>query len=155
MHVSIMMDRSAGATGGEVPKELELLKGVSGFAVPGKLMALMGGSGAGETPNLPLTLLQTCWQCTSLSGTLVQAPSSLLSHALRCCQQPPFPPHIIQAEFPLAQCAQTSRVTTQCQGDKCLLFPCLSQVKPRLWMWSAAARLWGAQQGGCWPMGGP
>jgi ABC-type multidrug transport system ATPase subunit len=25
-----------------------LLKGVSGFAVPGKLMALMGGSGAGE-----------------------------------------------------------------------------------------------------------
>lgn len=30
------------------PKELELLKGVSGFAVPGKLMALMGGSGAGE-----------------------------------------------------------------------------------------------------------
>lgn len=30
------------------PKELELLKGVSGYAVPGKLMALMGGSGAGE-----------------------------------------------------------------------------------------------------------
>jgi hypothetical protein len=30
------------------PKELELLKGVSGHAVPGKLMALMGGSGAGE-----------------------------------------------------------------------------------------------------------
>jgi hypothetical protein len=33
----------------EVPRELELLKGVSGFAVPGKLMALMGGSGAGES----------------------------------------------------------------------------------------------------------
>ncbi|KAF6263806.1 ABC-2 type transporter-domain-containing protein [Scenedesmus sp. NREL 46B-D3] len=31
------------------PKELELLKGVSGHAVPGKLMALMGGSGAGKT----------------------------------------------------------------------------------------------------------
>lgn len=30
------------------PKQLELLKGVSGYAVPGKLMALMGGSGAGE-----------------------------------------------------------------------------------------------------------
>lgn len=30
------------------PQELELLKGVSGYAVPGKLMALMGGSGAGE-----------------------------------------------------------------------------------------------------------
>jgi ABC-type histidine transport system ATPase subunit len=29
------------------PKELELLKGISGYAVPGKLMALMGGSGAG------------------------------------------------------------------------------------------------------------
>jgi hypothetical protein len=29
-------------------RELELLKGVSGFAVPGKLMALMGGSGAGK-----------------------------------------------------------------------------------------------------------
>jgi ABC-type microcin C transport system duplicated ATPase subunit YejF len=46
-----MVQRSAGgaaAAGGGVPKELELLKGVSGFAVPGNLMALMGGSGAGE-----------------------------------------------------------------------------------------------------------
>eukprot|EP00878_Enallax_costatus_P041714 GHUV01048577.1.p1 GENE.GHUV01048577.1~~GHUV01048577.1.p1 ORF type:complete len:256 (+),score=61.91 GHUV01048577.1:442-1209(+) len=33
----------------EQPAELELLKGVSGYAVPGKLMALMGGSGAGKT----------------------------------------------------------------------------------------------------------
>lgn len=51
IHVSIMVPRSAGgaaAAGGGVPKELELLKGVSGFAVPGNLMALMGGSGAGE-----------------------------------------------------------------------------------------------------------
>lgn len=34
------------------PAELELLKGVSGFAVPGKLMALMGGSGAGAWETL-------------------------------------------------------------------------------------------------------
>lgn len=34
------------------PKELELLKGVSGHAVPGKLMALMGGSGAGRCRSL-------------------------------------------------------------------------------------------------------
>jgi hypothetical protein len=54
IHVSIRIARSGGgsaATGGgagaAAPKELELLKGVSGFAVPGKLMALMGGSGAG------------------------------------------------------------------------------------------------------------
>lgn len=55
VHVSIRMTRSAGgaaassaaAAAAEVPRELELLKGVSGFAVPGKLMALMGGSGAG------------------------------------------------------------------------------------------------------------
>lgn len=43
---------AAGGGGGggqcDVPRELQLLKGVSGFAVPGKLMALMGGSGAGE-----------------------------------------------------------------------------------------------------------
>lgn len=53
IHVSIRIARSgggaaAGAGRGAAPKELELLKGVSGFAVPGNLMALMGGSGAGE-----------------------------------------------------------------------------------------------------------
>lgn len=32
----------------EVPAKLELLKGITGYAVPGELMALMGGSGAGE-----------------------------------------------------------------------------------------------------------
>lgn len=43
--------KDAAAAGGAqcgIHRELELLKGVSGFAVPGKLMALMGGSGAGE-----------------------------------------------------------------------------------------------------------
>lgn len=62
LHVSIQIAGSGGGAAAasaasaavhlsgaaEVPKELELLKGVSGFAVPGKLMALMGGSGAGE-----------------------------------------------------------------------------------------------------------
>lgn len=33
----------------DVPKELELLKGITGYAEPGVLMALMGGSGAGKT----------------------------------------------------------------------------------------------------------
>ncbi|GAX75668.1 hypothetical protein CEUSTIGMA_g3111.t1 [Chlamydomonas eustigma] len=33
----------------DTPKELELLKGITGFAEPGKLTALMGGSGAGKT----------------------------------------------------------------------------------------------------------
>jgi ABC-type multidrug transport system ATPase subunit len=32
----------------DTPKELELLKGITGFAEPGKLTALMGGSGAGK-----------------------------------------------------------------------------------------------------------
>jgi ABC-type multidrug transport system ATPase subunit len=39
---------AAGSASLPPPKELELLKGVSGHAVPGKLMALMGGSGAGK-----------------------------------------------------------------------------------------------------------
>jgi ABC-type multidrug transport system ATPase subunit len=38
-----------GASGDDVPKELELLKGITAFAEPGVLMALMGGSGAGKT----------------------------------------------------------------------------------------------------------
>lgn len=33
----------------DLPKELELLKGVTGYCKPGVLMALMGGSGAGKT----------------------------------------------------------------------------------------------------------
>ncbi len=32
-----------------MPEQLELLKGITGFAQPGVLMALMGGSGAGKT----------------------------------------------------------------------------------------------------------
>ena len=32
----------------EVPKKLELLKGITGYAEPGQLTALMGGSGAGK-----------------------------------------------------------------------------------------------------------
>lgn len=32
-----------------MPPQLELLKGVSGYARPGQLTALMGGSGAGKT----------------------------------------------------------------------------------------------------------
>jgi hypothetical protein len=51
-HVSIRVKQSGGGTAAaaaaDLPRELELLKGVSGHAVPGKLMALMGGSGAGE-----------------------------------------------------------------------------------------------------------
>lgn len=31
-------------------EELELLKGITGWALPGKMTALMGGSGAGELP---------------------------------------------------------------------------------------------------------
>ncbi len=31
------------------PEKLELLKGITGFAEPGSLTALMGGSGAGKT----------------------------------------------------------------------------------------------------------
>ncbi len=31
----------------DVPKDLELLKGITGWAEPGQLTALMGGSGAG------------------------------------------------------------------------------------------------------------
>jgi ABC-type histidine transport system ATPase subunit len=43
---------AAGTQGGtaaadveDVPQELELLKGINAFAVPGNLVALMGGSG--------------------------------------------------------------------------------------------------------------
>ena len=32
-----------------MPERLELLKGITGYAEPGKLTALMGGSGAGKT----------------------------------------------------------------------------------------------------------
>lgn len=32
-----------------MPQELELLKGITGYALPGSLTALMGGSGAGKT----------------------------------------------------------------------------------------------------------
>ena len=33
----------------DAPKDLELLKGITGWAQPGQLTALMGGSGAGKT----------------------------------------------------------------------------------------------------------
>jgi ABC-type multidrug transport system ATPase subunit len=33
----------------DTPKELELLKGITGYSRPGTLTALMGGSGAGKT----------------------------------------------------------------------------------------------------------
>ncbi|PNH10990.1 Pleiotropic drug resistance protein 1, partial [Tetrabaena socialis] len=35
--------------GAAVPEQLELLKGITGFAAPGSMTALMGGSGAGKT----------------------------------------------------------------------------------------------------------
>ncbi|GIL42549.1 hypothetical protein Vafri_515 [Volvox africanus] len=38
-----------GADGTLAPDKLELLKGITGFAVPGSMTALMGGSGAGKT----------------------------------------------------------------------------------------------------------
>jgi hypothetical protein len=41
------MKKNAGK-GQEKPKRLELLKDISGFAAPGVLTALMGGSGAGK-----------------------------------------------------------------------------------------------------------
>lgn len=40
-------DEESGAGAEEIPAELELLKGITGFAEPCMLMALMGGSGAG------------------------------------------------------------------------------------------------------------
>ena len=36
-------------SGSDMPERLELLKGITGYAEPGKLTALMGGSGAGKT----------------------------------------------------------------------------------------------------------
>ncbi|MEW5311977.1 MAG: hypothetical protein WDW38_003643 [Sanguina aurantia] len=42
-------DEESGPGPEEVPAELELLKGITGFAEPCMLMALMGGSGAGKT----------------------------------------------------------------------------------------------------------
>eukprot|EP00877_Chromochloris_zofingiensis_P010755 jgi/Chrzof1/5933/Cz16g21030.t1 len=53
----------------EVPAKLELLKGITGYAVPGELMALMGGSGAGKT-----TLMDViCGRKTvgQISGTIM------------------------------------------------------------------------------------
>lgn len=43
-------DEESGPGPEEVPAELELLKGITGFAEPCMLMALMGGSGAGGQP---------------------------------------------------------------------------------------------------------
>lgn len=72
-HVSIMITqaaaaaaaaKAAAAAASEAPRELELLKGVSGFAVPGKLMALMGGSGAGESQAMIVT--GSFLHCTAL-----------------------------------------------------------------------------------------
>lgn len=68
-HVSIRVKQSGGGGGGaaaaDLPRELELLKGVSGHAVPGKLMALMGGSGAGEyrLSNTCVHLAERCTAC--------------------------------------------------------------------------------------------
>lgn len=36
-------------SGSDMPERLELLKGITGYAEPGQLTALMGGSGAGKT----------------------------------------------------------------------------------------------------------
>lgn len=59
-----MRDMTAGGSSvsdAAPPRELELLKGVSGFASPGRLMALMGGSGAG---------VLCCWAGSSADNML-------------------------------------------------------------------------------------
>lgn len=97
IHVSIRIARSGGGAaaggGGTAPKELELLKGVSGFAVPGKLMALMGGSGAGESSCCFKVLRSLSWrarQCPTQRLPSLPLMSPILScpkysQALRDC----------------------------------------------------------------------
>lgn len=61
------------------PKELELLKGVSGHAVPGKLMALMGGSGAGKGQQHGVHVYANTLAAQQLH--LIAAPAQPLEHA--------------------------------------------------------------------------
>lgn len=64
---------------------LELLKGITGVAVPGQLTALMGGSGAGKA-GLPLTSLHShsiTPPCMLQLAVKVNADVDMLAHAGR------------------------------------------------------------------------
>lgn len=88
----------------DVPQELELLKGINAFAVPGNLVALMGGSGAGLFVWLALLFiipalsarLKPAWFCSKLSSSSDRKDCvrfSVLHRANHCaCPQLPDEP---------------------------------------------------------------
>ncbi len=87
--------KAPAAEAADVPKELELLKGITGYAQPGVLMALMGGSGAAgpvhglEAPHLQLPcvlLLLPVYSCGWGHGAMAKNIMRCRRLVIQCSQ---------------------------------------------------------------------